>query len=98
MTPLLPPRLLHLLLTTLLQALVYESRSMLQMQLRTGFMLQAVSESVRENVRGCKPAVIKPVPVPALLSISDSQNSSAHSDASHLGIPATTVLINELII
>lgn len=54
------PRLLH--------ALVCESRTMLQTQLRPGFVLQAVSEGVREKVSGCKPAVIKPVP--ALLSTS----------------------------
>lgn len=98
MPPLLPPHLLHPPLTTLLHALVCESRSMLQTQLRPRFMLQTVSESVRENVSGCKPAVIKPVPVPVLLSISASQNSSAHSDASHLGIPPIIALINELII
>lgn len=57
-------------------------------------MLQAVSESVRKSVSGCKPAVIKPVPVPALLSISASQNSSGYSDASHLGISPNIVLIN----
>lgn len=92
MSPLLPPCLLH--------ALVYESRTMLQMQLRPGFMLQAVSEGVRENASGCKPAVIKPVPVPVLLSTSANscQNSSAHSDTPHLGIPPIIPLINELII
>lgn len=48
MAPLLPPHLLQLLPDTLLHALVYESGTMLQMQLRPGFMLQAVSESMQK--------------------------------------------------
>lgn len=98
MSPLLPARLLHLLPNTLLHALVYESRTMLQTQLRPGFMLQAVSEGMRGNAS--KPAVIKPAPVLALLSTSANscQNSLAHSDAPHLGIPPIIALINELII
>lgn len=48
MAPLLPPRLLQLLPYTLLHALVYEFRTMLQMQLRPGFMLQGVSESMQK--------------------------------------------------
>lgn len=100
MSPLLPTCLLHLLPNTLLHALVYESRTMLQTQLRPGFMLQAVSEGMRGSASGCKPAVIKPAPVLALLSTSANscQNSSAHSDAPHLGIPPIIALINELII
>lgn len=48
MAPLLPPHLLQLLPDTLVHALVYESGTRLQMQLRPGFMLQAVSESMQK--------------------------------------------------